>query len=209
MPTKSQTQKEHIEQVVAEVARRLGRKFDSHEKHDLISVMECFAAFAIKKRLRFDWLEDVDQACVDVVLNNAGGETEKIVWRFDLGKKKMAPQSMESKLIHWFASGDTGVSSETMACVASGVPPSKIKYCDGPHDPSDFGRCYRLVKAVPEIRRHFPTIAKKVPAFREILKNWDDLVSIYERDFASGKSQDLYDRIKELRGDRPIARQAA
>jgi hypothetical protein len=98
---------------------------------------------------------------------------------------------------NWLIGGDTGISSETMAAIALGA----TKGNDAPYDPSDFGRCYRLVKKVPEIREHFPRIAKKVKVFAGILREWDDLVRIYERDLPSGRSDELYRRIKELRGD--------
>jgi hypothetical protein len=101
----------------------------------------------------------------------------------------------------WIADRDTGVSSETMLAIAMGAKKSKVSRFDAPHDPSDFGRCYRLVKAVPEIRTEFGRIGRIVPTFKLILENWDELCPIFERDQSVGTSPDLYRRIKELRGD--------
>lgn len=105
---------------------------------------------------------------------------------------------------NWIIGGDTGTSSKTMAAIALGA--TKLSndgyHVDAPHDPSDFDRCYRLVQKVPEIREFFPRIAKKVKTFAGILREWDDLVRIYERDKVTGKSTELYNRIKELRGDK-------
>lgn len=102
----------------------------------------------------------------------------------------------------WLRSHDTGVSSETMVAIALGAEKGRF---DAPYDPSDFGRCYRLVQKIPEIRDAFDRIGELVPAFAGILREWDDLCRIYERDLKSGGSQELYDRIKELRGDRKVA----
>lgn len=102
----------------------------------------------------------------------------------------------------WLISGDTGISSETMAGIALGATPTPGNWRsegDAPHDPSDFGRCYRLVKAVPSIRDDFGAIGKAVPAFAGILREWDALCVIYERDLPTGQSDDLYERIRELR----------
>ncbi|SAL01580.1 hypothetical protein AWB80_08158 [Caballeronia pedi] len=111
----------------------------------------------------------------------------------------------QRKLGNWLLSGDTGVSSETMAAIALGATSLGGKHHyrgDAPHDPSDFGRCYRLVINVPEIREFFPRIAKKVKPFAGILREWDDLVRIYERDKPMGRSDELCRRIQELRGEK-------
>lgn len=109
------------------------------------------------------------------------------------------------KLGDWLLAGDTGVSSETMAAIALGatVASSTRRWGlgDAPHDPSDFGRCYRLVQAVPSIRQDFERIAQAVPAFRAILREWDGLCAIYLRDLPTGESAELYARITALRAE--------
>lgn len=114
----------------------------------------------------------------------------------------------QKQLGNWLLNGNTGVSSNTMAAIALGANELHdhdiTDGCglDAPHDPSDFGRCYRLVLAVPEIREHFPRIGKKVKQFAGIIREWDALVWIYERDKPKGESPELYRRIRELRGDK-------
>ncbi|WP_124485602.1 MULTISPECIES: hypothetical protein [unclassified Burkholderia] len=108
-----------------------------------------------------------------------------------------------SQIGNWLVSHDTGLSSETMAAIALGT--TKRRGLHAPHDPGDFGRCYRLVKAVPEVRNAFPRIAKMVKPFAGIVREWDALCEIYERDLPTGRSDELYRRIKELRGDEGAA----
>lgn len=96
-------------------------------------------------------------------------------------------------------SHDTGVSSETMAGIFLGAGKGMF---DAPYDPSDFGRCYRLVKKVPAIRSAFERIAELVPSFAGILREWDELCRLYERDEPTGRSDELYRRIKELRTEK-------
>ncbi|SCU75589.1 conserved hypothetical protein [Cupriavidus necator] len=115
----------------------------------------------------------------------------------------LSPDAMR-RLGNWILHGDTGVSSETMAAIALGADVMKGTGWgpDAPRDPSDFGRCYHLVQAVPEIRATFPRIACLVPAFAGILANWDELAGIYEHALRrSGPERHLYERIKQLRGD--------
>ncbi|MEX3764493.1 hypothetical protein [Paraburkholderia phenoliruptrix] len=112
----------------------------------------------------------------------------------------------QRELGNWLINGNVGVSSKTMAAIALGATTTSAGEhgwgVDAPHDPADFGRCYRLVQKVPEIREFFPRIAKKVKPFAGILKHWDELVRLYERDKPTGKSDELYNRIKQLRGDK-------
>lgn len=105
------------------------------------------------------------------------------------------------RLVQWLFAGDTGVSSKTMAAIALGVTKGDSFGNDAPHDPPDFGRCYRLVLAVPEIIDVFPEIGQRVPTFAGILEHWDELCALYERDLPKGSSEELYERIKQLRGD--------
>lgn len=111
-------------------------------------------------------------------------------------------EQSKQKIIEWMFCGGTGISSETMAAIALGVEMKGSFGFDAPHDPSDFGRCYRLVKDVPEIKLAFSEISKKVPKFAGILSSWDELCGLYERDLSLGRSPELYERIKELRGDK-------
>lgn len=100
------------------------------------------------------------------------------------------------ELGEWLVSHQTGASSMTMAAIALGAETGRF---DAPRDPSDFGRCYKLVKRLPKIRNHFETIAQRVPVFAGILREWDALCRIYERDLPTGKSDELYERIRSLR----------
>ena len=111
-------------------------------------------------------------------------------------------EQSKKKIIEWMFCGRTGISSETMAAIALGVEGKASFGFGAPHDPSDFGRCYGLVKVAPEIKNVFSEISEKVPEFAGILSNWDELCGLYERDLSLGRSSELYDRIKELRGDR-------
>ena len=86
---------------------------------------------------------------------------------------------MYLKIIQWYASGDTGLSSKHMAAVAAGAKG------DGsyPHDPHDLGRCIRLVETVPEIKERFPIIANTTKEWAIVIANWDELCSMYSVEY--------------------------
>lgn len=75
------------------------------------------------------------------------------------------------KLLRWFLYGDCGLSSETMVNVSVGKE-YKNHY---PCDPSDFYRCLKLVKEIPEIKNYFDKISQVSPQWKIVIDNWDKL----------------------------------
>lgn len=115
------------------------------------------------------------------------------VQRACLDAKVMTPEE-------WWKSKDTGLSSKTIWCVMmqrrSALPDGKAHI---PHDPDDFGRCYRLMKRFPEWTANFHELTD-YPAWRPLVCHWDDLTKMYEAALTSGGS-DLLARMKELNGE--------
>lgn len=72
-----------------------------------------------------------------------------------------------------------------------------------PHDAADFRRCVALVEQIPEIRDSFNKVAKRVPAFKGILNEWDSLVALLKSEMKihGNKAPETYRRISELRKD--------
>lgn len=105
-------------------------------------------------------------------------------------------------LLAWSLGSDTGVSSETIVRIAIGVKPGEYDHFDAPYDPSDFGRCYRLLNKFPELNKKLPLVAKKCKAFAPLVANWDELVLLWEEESnnGTGRAPKLYARMKELRG---------
>lgn len=98
----------------------------------------------------------------------------------------------------WLRSWDTGISSETIWRVLMHETP---RYVDIPHDPADFGRCYRLLKAVPSWRERLTEVAAAVPKWRPFVAAWDELTALYEQELPSGVCPLLYRRMRELCGE--------
>lgn len=97
-----------------------------------------------------------------------------------------------SRVGQWLASGNTGMSSLTMAAIAMGAEKGDFHV---PCDQADFGRCLALLKKVPEIKYQFPQIAWYCPAFGPILKRWKELSDLYE----GGEHTEVYRLLRELR----------
>ncbi|TNV22107.1 hypothetical protein FH968_04320 [Buttiauxella sp. B2] len=93
-------------------------------------------------------------------------------------------------LTAWLASDDTGLSSKFMASVLSyGHFTAPNNY---PRDPDDFGRCMRLVQAVPEFKGLIHLLVDHGPEWEAVANNWERWVELY----SSGDGRELYKEMK-------------
>lgn len=80
-------------------------------------------------------------------------------------------EDLKTKILRWLSEGEVGLSSKAMAFTSLGM---KANY-DHPLDPSDFNRCLKLVKYIPEIKNHFPDISKLSKEWKAVIDNWDKI----------------------------------
>jgi len=80
--------------------------------------------------------------------------------------------------LEWMMAGDTGISSETIVHVMEGTPPPLLGP-DVPYDAGDFGRCHRLLLAIPEYRGRLQEVADRYPAWVGIIREWSRLDTLY------------------------------
>lgn len=104
----------------------------------------------------------------------------------------------------WLLGGDTGTSSQTICAVMTG---SKIDWADVPADPSDFGRCYRLLRHFPEWKARLGEVVARYPEWTALVREWDALTVLYEEEIQNpnGKAPKLYGKMKELIDEGRIA----
>lgn len=87
----------------------------------------------------------------------------------------------ENALKSWLFSTDTGSSSRFMACVLSGwsIPlPSN----DYPRDPSDLGRCIRLIESVPEFKGCIHKMNAHGSEWQQVVLHWEQWSELYKTD---------------------------
>lgn len=93
-------------------------------------------------------------------------------------------------LAAWCRSDDTGLSSTYMAWVLSGrnlpaEPRTKldafwIRLRPHPLDVADFGRCYRLLRAAPELRERLDLMRQESPVWAALVDEWADIETLYD-----------------------------
>jgi hypothetical protein len=102
---------------------------------------------------------------------------------------------------HWISSNDTGVSSKTiwavmMNCVNT-EDAGAFDY-DIPHDPEDFGRCYRLLEAVPEWKPRLFEVARAFPKWGPLVREWNHLSALYASEYRRGECHELWEAMRAL-----------
>lgn len=90
----------------------------------------------------------------------------------------------QAKAVKWLLSGNSGLSSKTMLAFFLGhEEPDKSFGPHYPHDLSDFGRCYKLIKSFPEFENRLnelSDIPKIGHIWKKIVSNWQQLSHYYE-----------------------------
>lgn len=89
-------------------------------------------------------------------------------------------------------SDDTGLSSMFLAQLAIGNPLPEVHY---PYDPSDLGRCLRFLSILTEKEKEEVLRRAKHRSrhWELIVKNWDELIKLYNEEYPSGRCPKLYD----------------
>lgn len=107
----------------------------------------------------------------------------------------------------WAAGRDTGSSSLTMGAIMMGADPKDLRSGSHPRDPSDLGRCLRLLALIPEWRADLDKMRGVSPAWAALVDHWDELATLMADevgiDWSKGKiAERTYDRMKEVLGRR-------
>lgn len=94
--------------------------------------------------------------------------------------------------LEWVSSSDTGISSLTIFRVLSGgIAGNRNEHV--PRDFADFGRCYRLLNAVPEWRPRIPEMAAVSTQWAQLAARWAELEAHYLADLrATGQREPTF-----------------
>lgn len=80
----------------------------------------------------------------------------------------------------WIVGDDTGLSSEHLWSVMMGVPTEGANH---PHDPDDIGRCFRLLRTVPEWQYRLVRMMRgSSPEWAALVARWDEIRDSFIRE---------------------------
>ncbi|WP_318636719.1 hypothetical protein [Methanosarcina sp.] len=67
-----------------------------------------------------------------------------------------------------------------------------------PSDPSDFGRCMKLLNQVPEFRRRLSEMKEVSEVWSHLVDNWDEFEKLFYEECDTGRCSRLFERMKEM-----------
>lgn len=107
------------------------------------------------------------------------------------------------RALEWIRGGDTGISSKQIWKVMTGLTihdESTRDFGRLPCDPSDFGRCKRLLELIPEWRPRLDHMARAYPKWGPLVREWDRVDSLYQLAFTrpSRSAWECYNLMHEL-----------
>lgn len=85
----------------------------------------------------------------------------------------MSMDAHERQAAHWFAVGETGESSKTMALWLGFE--SRYQNACHPYDPADFDRCLRLLAIAPTLRERLRDMRKVSKYWAALVRRWDEV----------------------------------
>jgi hypothetical protein len=99
----------------------------------------------------------------------------------------------------WLRGRDTGTSSLTIYAAMMNAPSPHDRY-DVPHDPDDFGRCYRLLNLFPDWKMRLGEVGTRFLIWRPFVREWNKLTEMYETALASktNRAPEMYKFMQEL-----------
>lgn len=126
------------------------------------------------------------------------------VWESEIQSQAKFNANGDAEL-EWLNGTDTGISSKSIFSVLA-TPENRIRAegalggwgADVPKDPSDFGRCHRLLQKFPEWRERLPEVAVKYPKFKPMVREWDAMTDLWNEEAPTGKCPKLYDLMQTL-----------
>lgn len=104
----------------------------------------------------------------------------------------------------WLASGERGVSSNTIFEHLTGISATGDWGSGHPHDPADLRRCRLLLEQVPELRPLFQRMAEVSPTWAALVARWGELCATMDlecpdwRD-TGWRAEKTYQLMREIR----------
>jgi hypothetical protein len=83
----------------------------------------------------------------------------------------------------WLASGERGISSDTMFQHLTGVRALRDGWhASHPHDPDDLGRCRKLLEQVPDLQPRLADMASCSPEWARLVARWTELCTLMDEE---------------------------
>lgn len=107
--------------------------------------------------------------------------------------------SIQQRANLWITGSDTGISSKAIWKMMMASATSDRH--SHPSDPSDFGRCYRLLKLIPEWREQIDKMAAVSPYWAALVERWANIEALYEEEKSGASAPKTYALMRSILKD--------
>lgn len=129
----------------------------------------------VRNRLGDTWKTEVDAAyiaaCDPDTIRALLAERDQLAADLEAAREDV---SIARRALLWLAGGDSGMSSKAICYHMLGMP-SDGSY---PLDPSDLGRCLRLLELFPEWKPRMGEMARYSEQWAALVERWDELAEM-------------------------------
>lgn len=113
------------------------------------------------------------------------------------------PTTIERRALEWFASGDTGTSSQTIANHMLGLKHAGPFGVSEPSDGGDLGRCLRLLAKIPEWEPRIVEMAALSHTWAALVPHWAELKALMVKEAGpdfdrNARAPETYKRIRSI-----------
>lgn len=121
-------------------------------------------------------------------------------------RERKANPELSQAAVRWLASGERGVSSNTIFQWLTGIDALSGERMYHPYDPTDFRRCRLLLEQVPELQPHFYRMREVSQQWSNLVDQWGAICAAMDeevpdwRDGRGGIAKKTYDLIKAAIG---------
>lgn len=122
-------------------------------------------------------------------------------FRFGHEREKCERLNYNGDWRKWLEGPDTGASSRTLCRALAHGPDVVHQSIYFPLDDDDFGRCYRLLKAIPGWRARIGEV-RNLKGWAPLVDAWDELERLYEEELRSRNFKRFRERLDAVNKQR-------
>lgn len=107
-------------------------------------------------------------------------------------------KTLQKKIGEWLMNDDTGLSSKCIAGILLGADPTAVVRTPHPLDPSDFGRCLRLVRFLGLTAKDLDVMTGVSDEWKAVVDNWNRWAELYDEASkrTDGSAESLYSEMR-------------
>lgn len=117
-------------------------------------------------------------------------------WTAEVAGRASALANGDAEL-EWLLGPDTGLSSQTIFSVLASTESLRSRALGTwgpttPSDPSDFGRCHRLLERFPMWRDRLGEVSEAYPKWKPLVAAWDEMTALWLEESPTGNCPKLF-----------------